>query len=101
MRTTIRYSAIWLLAVVAFFACEPCSLFSAAAQAPPTKGEDGVFDISTFGAVGDGVADDTAAIQRAIDEASKRGGIVFVPPGRWLCRGHLELKMGVHLEGGQ
>jgi hypothetical protein len=99
MRTTIRYSAIWLLAVVAFFACEPCSLFSAAAQAPPTKGEDGVFDISTFGAVGDGVADDTAAIQRAIDEASKRGGIVFVPPGRWLCRGHLELKMGVHLKG--
>ena len=99
MRTTTRYPAIWLLAVALFLVCEPCSLFAAAAQQSHSKGEDGVFDIRSFGAVGNGVADDTAAIQHAIDEASKQGGIVFVPPGRWLCRGHLELKMGVHLKG--
>jgi len=99
MQTTTRYQAIWLLAVALFLVCEPCSLFAAAAQQSHSKGEDGVFDIRSFGAVGNGVADDTAAIQHAIDEASKQGGIVFVPPGRWLCRGHLELKMGVHLKG--
>jgi len=99
MRTTTRYPAIWLLAVALFLVCEPCSLFAAATQQSHSKGEDGVFDIRSFGAVGNGVADDTAAIQHAIDEASKQGGIVFVPPGRWLCRGHLELKMGVHLKG--
>jgi len=99
MWTATRYPAIWLLSAAVFLAREPGVFFAAAAQSIPSKGEDGVFDIRSFGAVGDGVVDNTAAIQRAIDEASKRGGIVFVPPGRWLCRGHLELKMGVHLKG--
>jgi hypothetical protein len=39
----------------------------------------------TFGARGDGVADDSAAIQSAIDKAvaSSSYGIVFVPEGRY------------------
>ena len=74
-------------------------LLTASAQKTPSAGDDGVFDIRIFGAVGDGSTDNTAAIQSAIDEASKKGGIVMVPPGRWLCRGHLELKSGVHLKG--
>lgn len=60
---------------------------------------DGVYNILDFGAVPDGKTDDTSAIQRAIDKASIHGGDVVVPVGRWLCRGHLELKMGVHLVG--
>ena len=59
----------------------------------------GVFDISRFGAVPDGKSDCTMAIQNAIDAASGQGGVVLVPVGRWLCKGHLELKMGVHLAG--
>lgn len=37
------------------------------------------------GAVGDGLADDTAAIQAAIDQAyaARRAGIVFIPEGRY------------------
>ena len=36
-----------------------------------------------FGAVGDGVTDDTAAIQAAIDHQTN-GGVVFFPPGDYL-----------------
>jgi hypothetical protein len=60
---------------------------------------DGVFVITDFGAKPDGVTDCTPLIQQAIDAASVKGGVVQVPAGRWLCRGHLELKMGVHLAG--
>ena len=49
--------------------------------------------------MGDGRTDCTLAIQKAIDAASSNGGVVIVPVGRWLCKGHLELKMGVHLAG--
>jgi hypothetical protein len=92
-----RTVAIRLLA--ATLVCGPGLLSAAAAQTARADTDDGVFDIRTFGAVGDGATDSTFAIQRAIDEAGKKGGIVFVPPGRWLCRGHIELKMGVHLKG--
>ncbi len=60
---------------------------------------DGVFNITHYGAVGDGVTDNTAAIQKSIDAAKMKGGVVFVPSGRWLCKGHLVLEMGVHLAG--
>jgi Pectate lyase superfamily protein len=74
-------------------------LFVAALAHADAGQQDGVFNIRDFGAVSDEVTDNTAAIQRAIDAASSHGGIVVVPVGRWLCRGHLELKMGVHLKG--
>ncbi|MDD4872854.1 MAG: glycosyl hydrolase family 28-related protein [Kiritimatiellae bacterium] len=38
-------------------------------------------NIRDFGAVGDGVSDDTAAIQKAIDAAVKNQATVFVPEG--------------------
>jgi hypothetical protein len=99
MRPSSSYLAIRLLAAAVLLACAPGFLFAVALQSAHTSGEDGIFDIRSFGAVGDGATENTAAIQRAIDEAGKKGGIVLVPPGRWLCRGHLELKMGVHLKG--
>lgn len=39
------------------------------------------FDVRDFGAKGDGLADDTDAIQRAIDAA---GGPPDLPPGTYL-----------------
>ena len=54
-------------------------------------------NVRDFGAKGDGISKDTAAVQRAIDA----GGIVFFPPGEYLC-GTLYLKSngGLHLEAG-
>jgi hypothetical protein len=40
-----------------------------------------LFDVKTYGAVGDGSTDDTAAIRSAITAASAAGGVVFFPPG--------------------
>jgi Pectate lyase superfamily protein len=72
----------------------------ASASVAASQGQiDGFYNIRSFGAVGDGQTDNTAAIQRAIDAASKHGGQVLVPVGKWLCKGHLEVKMGVHLVG--
>ena len=36
-----------------------------------------------FGAAGDGVTDDTAAIQRAIDSVEESGGVVYFPDGEY------------------
>lgn len=43
-------------------------------------------DVPTYGAVGDGVADDTAAFQAALDHADLIGADVYVPPGTY-CLG--------------
>jgi hypothetical protein len=58
-----------------------------------------VVSVKDFGAVGDGVTDDTAAIQAAIDAVSAAGGgTVFIPKGIYLT-GTLTLKSHVHLVG--
>ena len=57
-----------------------------------------VFDVTEFGAVGDGVCDCTEAFQRAIDEAEKVKGTVIVPPGTYISA-TLYMKPSVTLSG--
>lgn len=57
------------------------------------------FNVKDFGAVGDGMTDDTRAIQKAIDEAQKVGGIAFVPPGVYAIRSPLFLHPNTHIRG--
>ena len=62
----------------------------------------GAFDVRDFGAKGDGVAKDTAAVQKAVDAANAAGGgEVLLPRGTYLC-GSVFLKSGVdfHLTEG-
>ncbi|MDF2725579.1 MAG: algE1 [Paenibacillus sp.] len=43
-----------------------------------------IYSVKEYGAVGDGITDDTAAIQAAIDAAGiAGGGVVFLPPGTY------------------
>lgn len=52
-----------------------------------------IYNVKGFGAKGDGVTDDTAAIQAAINATSK-GGIVFLPPGTYLISSTLVIGDG-------
>jgi hypothetical protein len=67
------------------------------ASAPVVR--QGEFSALTFGTVADGKTDDTAAIQRAIDAAAVKGGVVYLPPGRYLVAGHLNVAKGVAVKG--
>lgn len=49
--------------------------------------------VKDFGAIGDGVTDDTNAIQQAIDEASLGCKTVFVPVGTYKITRSLDLKV--------
>jgi len=56
--------------------------------------------VKNFGVVGNGIADDTAAIQSAINAASSNGGTVLIPEGTYLISGgNLLLKSNVCLMG--
>jgi polygalacturonase len=58
----------------------------AATHAPTSATTLGIFDIRTYGAVGDGKTLDTPAINKAIEAAAAAGGgTVLFPPGTWLC----------------
>ena len=64
-----------------------------------SPGQDGVYNVVSFGAVGDNVADDTEAIQAAIDAAGGTGGVVHFPPGTYRCAGALTVPDFVKLRG--
>ncbi|MFO1487793.1 MAG: glycoside hydrolase family 28 protein [Verrucomicrobiota bacterium] len=53
-----------------------------AAETLPAK----VFDVRALGAKGDGVADDTAVVQKALDACGGSGGTVTFPAGNYVCK---------------
>ncbi len=62
-----------------------------------------VYDVTDFGTIGDGVADDSTAIQAAIDaaDAASPKGKLFFPSGQYLCNTGLVLPgLTAHLVGG-
>lgn len=57
-------------------------------------------NVKTYGALGNGVADDTLAIQSAIDAVNiSGGGVVFFPQGTYLSTGTINLKSNTNLKG--
>ena len=56
-----------------------------AAYVPPTRTRGAtVLNVKNYGALGDGVRDDTAAIQAAINALPSTGGTVFIPAGTYM-----------------
>ena len=88
----IGITKVWALGVVL--------LVVAVVQTPIVVATEssGVTDVKAFGAKGDGKADDTAAIQAAIDGLPEAGGTVSLPPGTYMVKG-LRLRSGTSLVG--
>jgi hypothetical protein len=64
----------------------------------PAAGEDAALDVRDFGAVGDGTADDTPALQRLITASADQGLPGLVPAGTYRCTASLHLPAGTHLQ---
>lgn len=77
MKTLLLSAAIFLAAVTGASAQSGTSAFTTRLDDPRA--------VQLSGAVGDGKADDSAAIQAAIDKAGsdREEGIVFIPQGRY------------------
>lgn len=56
-------------------------------------------NVLDFGATADGVTDCTTAFQKALDSVKPNGGVVSVPAGRYLFRGHIRIPTAVTLQG--
>lgn len=65
--------------------------------APPPER---LFNVRDFGAVGDGMVDDTEALLKALAAAEAAGGgIVYFPPGTYIAHTHLIPAENVYLKG--
>ena len=79
-------------------ATTPGTLF-AQAENPKSKTNQRFLNVQDFGAAGDSVKDDTGAFQAALKMAAESTSGLFVPRGRYLISGNLEVPAGVQVEG--
>jgi pectate lyase-like protein len=84
------------LAAAALTGCSdpPSSARDAAARTPPSARPSPVEHVGT---VGDGVADDTAAVQALIDASARTGATGVLPAGTYRCTSSLLLPAGTRL----
>lgn len=58
-----------------------------------------VFNVMYYGAVGDGVADDSTAIEAAVTAAVTAGGTVYFPAGTYILNASISLNSNIILQG--
>ncbi|HTC76196.1 MAG TPA: glycoside hydrolase family 28 protein [Edaphobacter sp.] len=97
-RELLRFGGIGLAAA----ATNAIPAAYAAQPSPNASALQGIFDIRTYGAVGDGKAVDSPAINKAIEAAAAAGGgTVLFPPGTWLSFSiRLKSHVALHLSQG-
>ncbi len=95
-RDLLRLGGIGLAAAATTM---PAAFAATHPSASPTLG---IFDIRSYGAVGDGKTVDTPAINKAIEAAAAAGGgTVLFPAGTWLCFSiHLKSHVALYLAQG-
>ena len=64
----------------------------------PAKNPKDMLNVIDFGAKGDGVTNDTPAIQKAMQAAAMDNGAVFIPQGSYLCS-ELRVPAGIGVYG--
>jgi polygalacturonase len=97
-RDLLRFGSVGLAAAAA--TAVPTAY--AATRSSATAATLGIFDIRTYGAIGDGKTVDTPAINKAIEAAAAAGGgTVLFPAGTWLCFSiHLKSHVALYLAQG-
>src|SRR6202048_4977888 len=97
-RELLRFGGIGLAAA----ATNAIPAAYAAQPSPNASALQGIFAIRTYGAVGDGKAVDSPAINKAIEAAAAAGGgTVLFPPGTWLSFSiRLKSHVALHLSQG-
>lgn len=94
MTSTRRSFASYILAISISLLCAALiiHLFTMPTNASvPPDGVIPVVNVKDYGAMGDGVNDDTTAIQAAIDEALTKSGTVYLPPGNYKVTSQLDV----------
>ena len=99
-RELLRFGGMGLAAAAT--TTMPAAYAAAAQRSPKTSATQSIFDIRTYGAVGDGKAVDSPAINKAIEAAAAAGGgTVLFPPGTWLSFSiRLKSHVALHLAQG-
>ncbi|MBC7783950.1 MAG: right-handed parallel beta-helix repeat-containing protein [Burkholderiales bacterium] len=89
-----RYFTLWIIATL--FHAAGCTAPVRSDALPPAMAPIAI-DVTTFGAIGDGVTVNTVSIQQAIDACTAQGGgVVSVPAGKFVT-GTIQLKDNVRL----
>jgi hypothetical protein len=88
------------LTLVAYASLSSFTASASREQTTPTAEIAFALNVRSFGALGDGSADDTDAFQKALDSAGRQGGAqVQVPAGQYMIRRHLSVPPHVTLAG--
>lgn len=100
-RTFLRNTALLAAPLILGGTVLPVREAAAAVWTPPVRARGTTrLNVRNYGAVGNGVVNDTAAIQAAINALPSTGGTVYIPPGTYMIDAvkSIRLRSRMHLE---